>query len=351
MADRSVLATPLCHRLGVRLPMVQAPIGSAATPELVAAVANAGGLGMLALTWSTRQQAIDRIRRVRQVTDRPLGVNLVLEFPIDDILAACLGEGVPVISTFWGDPARVTERVHAAGALHLHTVGTAEEARRVVDAGVDVVVAQGWEAGGHVWGQVTTMALVPAVVDAVQPVPVIAAGGIGDGRGLAAVLALGAQAGWLGSRFLTATEAATHQVYRRQVLDAAAQDAVYTRCFDGGWPDAAHRAIRNPTIIDWEAAGCPAAPGRPGEGAVVATDRHGRSYLRYGDMIPVPDMTGDLEAMALYAGQSAGLIHHVAPAAQIVAAVASQAAEILASFGGKAAAGVGLGEDEQPHAR
>jgi NAD(P)H-dependent flavin oxidoreductase YrpB (nitropropane dioxygenase family) len=334
-----VLATPLCDQLGVQLPIVQAPIGSAATPQLAAAVANAGGLGMLALTWVTPQQAVDRVRRVRQLTDRPFGVNLVLDFPIDDILGACLGEGVPVISTFWGDPVSVTERVHAAGALHLHTVGTAEEARRVVDAGVDVVVAQGWEAGGHVWGQVTTMALVPTVVDAVQPVPVIAAGGIGDGRGLAAVLALGAQAGWLGSRFLTATEAATHEVYRRQVLAAAPQDAVYARCFDGGWPDAAHRVIRNSTISDWEAAGCPAAPGRPGEGAVVATDRRGRPQLRYGDMIPVPGMTGELEAMALYAGQSVGLIHEVAPAARIVAAVASQAARILASFGKAGAAG------------
>lgn len=178
--------------------------------------------------------------------------------------------------------------MHAAGALHLHTVGTAEEARRAVDVGVDVVVAQGWEAGGHVWGQVATMALVPAVVDAVQPVPVIAAGGIGDGRGLAAVLVLGAQAGWLGTRFLTAVEAATHDRYRRRVLEAAPEDAVYTRCFDGGWPNAPHRAIRNPTITAWEAAGCPPAPGRPGEGEVVATHRHGRPRLRYGDMIPFP---------------------------------------------------------------
>jgi NAD(P)H-dependent flavin oxidoreductase YrpB (nitropropane dioxygenase family) len=273
-----VLATPLCDQLGVQLPIVQAPIGSAATPQLAAAVANAGGLGMLALTWVTPRQAVDRVRRVRQLTDRPFGVNLVLDFPIDDILSACLGEGVPVISTFWGDPVSVTERVHAAG-------------------------------------------------------------GIGDGRGLAAVLALGAQAGWLGSRFLTATEAATHEVYRRQVLAAAPQDAVYARCFDGGWPDAAHRVIRNSTISDWEAAGCPAAPGRPGEGAVVATDRRGRPQLRYGDMIPVPGMTGELEAMALYAGQSVGLIHEVAPAARIVAAVASQAARILASFGKAGAAG------------
>jgi len=213
----------------------------------------------------------------------------------------------------------------------------------VVDAGVDVVVAQGWEAGGHVWGQVATMALVPAVVDAVHPVPVIAAGGIGDGRGLAAVLALGGQAGWLGSRFLTAAEAATHEAYRRQVLAATPQDAVYTHCFDGGWPDAAHRAIRNSTITEWEAAGRPAAPGRPGEGAVVATDRRGGSYLRYGAMIPTPGMTGDLEAMALYAGQSVGLIHDVAPAARIVAAIASQAARVLASSGRKAADGQACG--------
>jgi NAD(P)H-dependent flavin oxidoreductase YrpB (nitropropane dioxygenase family) len=182
-------------------------------------------------------------------------------------------------------------------------------------------------------------------VDAVQPVPVVAAGGVGDGRGLAAVLALGAQAGWLGSRFLTAAEAATHEVYRRQVLAAAPQDAVYTRCFDGGWPGAAHRAIRNSTITEWEAAGCPAAPGRPREG-VVATDRRGGSYLRYGDMMPMPGMTGDLEAMALYAGQSVGLIRDAAPAARIVAEIASQAARILAGFGPKAAAGAGRGEDE-----
>jgi NAD(P)H-dependent flavin oxidoreductase YrpB (nitropropane dioxygenase family) len=175
----NLLATPLCDRLGIQLPIIQAPhrLGGHAR------AGRGGGLGMLALTWVTPQEAADRIRQVRQLTDRPVGVNLVLAFPIGDLLAACLAEGVPIVSTFWGDPAPVTGRVQAAGALHLHTVATAEEARRAVDAGVDVVVAQGWEAGGHVWGQVATMALVPAVVDAVAPVPVIAAGGIGDGRG------------------------------------------------------------------------------------------------------------------------------------------------------------------------
>jgi NAD(P)H-dependent flavin oxidoreductase YrpB (nitropropane dioxygenase family) len=173
------------------------------------------------------------------------------------------------------------------------------------------------------------MVLVPAVVDAVQPVPVVAAGGIGDGRGLAAALALGAQAGWLGTRFLTATEAATHQVYRRQILAAAPEDAAYTRCFDGGWPDAPHRVIRNTTLAEWEAAGCPPAPNRPGEGTVVATDPSGRGYPRYEDMIPMPGMHGDVQAMALYAGQSAGLVREVSSAGRIVAEIAAQAAQAL----------------------
>jgi NAD(P)H-dependent flavin oxidoreductase YrpB (nitropropane dioxygenase family) len=256
-------------------------------------------------------------------------VNFVLDFPITAVLEACLDEGVSIVSTVWGDPAAVTRRIHSAGALHLHVVGSMEEARRAVDAGVDMVVAQGWEAGGHVRGHVTTMALVPAVVDAVDPVPVIAAGGIGDGRGLAAVLALGAQAGWLGTRFLTAVEALTHDVHRRRVIEAAAQDAVYTRCFDDGWPNAPHRAIRNSTLSQWEAAGSPTAPRRPGENEVVATDTSGRTRLRYGVGMPLAGMTGDLEAMPLYAGQSAGLIRDIAPAAQIVTTIAIQAGQII----------------------
>lgn len=325
----SLLATPLCQKLGIEVPIVQAPIGSAATPELVAAVADAGGLGMLALTWLTEAEAVDRVRRVRQATNRPFGVNFVLDFPIVRALEACLDEGVPSVSTFWGDPATVTGRIHAAGALHLHVVGSVEEAGRAVDAGVDIVVAQGWEAGGHVRGQVTTMALVPAVVDAVDPLPVIAAGGIGDGRGLAAVLALGAQAGWLGTRFLTAVEALTHDLHRRRVIEAAPQDVVYTRCFDDGWPNAPHRVIRNSTLSQWEAAGSPAAPSRPGENEVVATDTSGRTRLRYGVGMPLQGMTGDAEAMPLYAGQSVGLVRDVAPAAHIVRTIATEAAQII----------------------
>ena len=215
------------------------------------------------------------------------------------------------------------------GAVHLHSVGSVDEARRAVDAGVDVLVAQGWEAGGHVRGSVSTLVLVPSVVDAVAPLPVIAAGGIADGRGLAAVLALGGQAAWFGTRFLTATEAHTHEIYRQCVIDATAEDAVYTRCFDGGWPGAPHRALRNATVDRWEAAGSPAASHRPGEGEVVAVDVAGRSHVRYEDLIPLPGMRGNLAEMALYAGESAALVRDTRPAADIIASITAEAAAII----------------------
>lgn len=324
-----LLQTPLCRRLGIDLPIVQAPIGSASTAELAAAVANAGGLGMLGLTWTGSDAVRNRLHRVKDLTNRPIGINLSLAFPIGEQLAVSLDEGVRIVSTFWGDPRSVHDEIHAAGAVHLHTVGSASEAKEAVDAGVDVVVAQGWESGGHVWGQVATFPLVPAVVDAVDPVPVIAAGGIADGRGLVASLALGAQAAWLGTRFLTASEADTHDEYRQRVILACAADAVHTSCFSDGWTGAPHRALRNSTLAAWEHAGCPTSPERPGEGSLLATDASGRQHRRYGDMMPLRDMRGEIEAMALYCGQSAGLVYDILPAGEIVARIAQQALSIV----------------------
>jgi NAD(P)H-dependent flavin oxidoreductase YrpB (nitropropane dioxygenase family) len=325
----ALLATPLCDRIGIDVPIVQAPVGSAASPDLVAAVANAGGLGMLAATWLHDEQARRQIETVQRSTPRPFGVNLVLDFPVESKLALCHELGVAVVSTFWGDPAAVNEQIRHSGALHLHTVGSVDEARRAVDAGVDAIVAQGWEAGGHVRGGIATMALVPAIVDAVSPVPVIAAGGIADGRGLVAALALGAQAAWLGTRFLASVEASTHHVYRRHIVRAAADDAVYTLCFDGGWPSAPHRALRNATIERWLAAGSPAAPDRPGEADVVATDAQGRPHMRYEDLMPLPGMEGTIEEMAMYAGQSVELVRTILPAADIVRAIVEEAVGIV----------------------
>lgn len=323
------LTTPLCDLLGIDLPVVQAPIGSSSTPELVAAVSEAGGLGVLAQTWFDVPEVRERLRRARSLTGRPVGVNLILDLPIRDKLDACLEEGATVVSTFWGDPGPVRDVIRSAGALHLHTVGTVADAVLALERGVDVVVAQGWEAGGHVQGTIGTMALVPAVVDAVAPLPVVAAGGIADGRGVVAALALGAQAVWLGTRFLTADEARVHDVYRRRVLDASADDSVHGIAYDGGWPGAAGRTLRNATLRAWETAGRPTAPHRPGEGDIIARDASGNAYERYDDMPPLPGMTGDLDEMALYAGQSVGLVHDSAPARDIVAQLVREAHEEL----------------------
>jgi NAD(P)H-dependent flavin oxidoreductase YrpB (nitropropane dioxygenase family) len=321
--------TPFCRALGLTAPVVQAPVGSAATPELAAAVSNAGGLGTLALTWTEPASVRELIRATRDLTTRPFGVNVVLEWDQHERIRACLEESVAVVSTFWGDPRPCVEAIHASGALHVHTVGSADEARRAVDAGVDAIVAQGWEAGGRVRGQVTTLALVPAVVDAVRPVPVVAAGGIADGRGLAAALALGADAAWIGTRFLLTHEANVHPEWRRRIQAASETATVHSMLFDRGWPDAPHRTLRNSTVRAWEQAGRPASPNRPGEDEVLAHAPDGRALYRYGLDAPVTGTTGDIEALALYAGQSAGIARHVLPAADIVAELTRDAARTL----------------------
>ena len=314
------MRTPVCELLGIEQPIVQAPM--VAVPELAAAVSNAGALGMLTLTWST--PAGDPVRKTAELTDRPFGGNLIIGSDQHRRLDEALDAGLRIVSLFWGDPAGYVERVHDADGVVLQTVSSAEEARRAVGRGVDVIVAQGWEAGGHVRGQVATLPLVPAVVDAVAPVPVIAAGGIGDARGVAAVLALGAQAAWLGTRFLLAQEMPLHEEYRRHVVDAVETDAEwYANLYEVGWPDSPHRALRNSTSEAWEAAGRPPPGSRPGEGDVIAHFPSGEAIVRYEPGAPLVGTTGDIEALSLWAGQSVALANRTQPAAAIVAELVS----------------------------
>src|SRR4051794_2478148 len=270
--------TPVCELLGIDHPIVSAPM--AADPRLPAAVSNAGGLGTVGLWWVDDAGAL--VRDTAALTDRPFGGNFALTSDQHHRVDQALAAGLRIVSFIFGDPESYVDAVHDAGGLVMHTVGSVEEARRAVGCGVDIIVAQGWEAGGHVWGTVATLPLVPAVVDAVDPVPVIAAGGIGDGRGVAAVLALGAQAAWVGTCFLLADEAPLHDTYRRRLVEAVETDAEwYPDLYDVGWPAAPHRALRNATAEAWEAAGR-AGPGeRPGEGETVAAGASGEPIVRY----------------------------------------------------------------------
>ena len=293
-------------------------MGGATSPALAAAVSNAGGLGMLALSWSPEAHIREQIRETRQLTDRPFGVNLVLAFPQLTRLAVCLEERVPVVSFFWGDPAPFVAQAHAAGATVLHTAPSAVDAKAAVDAGVDIIVAQGWEAGGHVRGEVATLPLVRAVASAVDPVPVVAAGGIADGAALAAVLAAGAGGAWIGTRFLAAEEAAIHPRYRERLFAARETDTIHTSLFDVGWPNAPHRVLRNATQDAWDAAGRPASGSRPGEGEVVARGPNGGPMLRYQSATPGVGATGDIDALSLWAGQGVAQVRRAQPAAEIV---------------------------------
>jgi nitronate monooxygenase len=336
MARPSLLHSPLCDLLGLEYPIVQAPIGRVSGPALAAAVANAGGLGMLGLSFAEEDGIRKTVRDTNGLTDRPFGINLLLKWDQRRRLAICLEAGVRIISYFWSELAPGSPYIddaHAAGALVMLTVGSADEARRAVDAGVDVIVAQGLDAGGHVWGTIGTLALVPAVVDAVAPTPVIAAGGIGDGRGVAAVLALGAQAAWMGTRFVVADESLAHQTYKDRVLAANETDATWsTRVFDQGFADAPVRTLDNSTLRAWREAGSPASGARPGEGDIVASTSDGRPVSRYDFAPPVDGMSGDLEAMANYAGQGVSVVRQRQPAAEIVREVAAEAERVLGSL-------------------
>jgi nitronate monooxygenase len=328
--------TPLCDLLGIEVPIVQAPIGSASVPALAAAVSEAGGLGTVALSWTRPNDVAALLDDVRARTSKPFHVNILLEWPPEERLEAALAAGARIVSLAWGDPGPYVDRVHSADALVIGTVGTAEEAKRFADAGVDAVCAQGWESGGHIWGEVSTMALVPAVVDAVSPLPVIAAGGIGDGRGIAAALALGAKGVWIGTRFLLAEEAPVHPDYRERLLRAGGQDAAYaTDLFNLGWERAPHRALRNSTRDRWEAAGSPPPGERPGEGETVAARADGTPIARYSSSMPVESISGDIEALSMWSGQGIGLADRVQPAAEIVAELVAEAEQTIERLAGR----------------
>src|SRR4051794_1309918 len=307
-------------------------MGGAVTPTLAAAVSNAGALVMLPLTWTPAEDISPMVDETRQQTKHPFGVNLGLAWDQRERLASALAAGVRIVSFFWGDASAVIGEAREADAIVFVTVGTADEARAAAAAGAHAVVAQGWEAGGHVWGTVSTVALVPRVVDAVAPLPVVAAGGIADGRGLAAVLALGAAGAWVGTRFLAATESAIHPDYRRRVLAAGEADTFYGTLFDRGWPDAPHRTLRNSTVDAWERAGGPPSGSRPGEADEPAKRPDGSPINRYASSTPTAAMVGDIEPLPHWAGQGVGLVTREETAAAIVSSLVSEAEDILKSL-------------------
>jgi nitronate monooxygenase len=344
MKSAVTLRTPICLELGIEYPVFAAGFGGAAVPELVAAVSGAGGFGVLGASGlhpAGIRSAIDDIRRR---TERPFGVNVIIddrdlaEEDLEEMrqqVAAAAEARVAAVVLFWGDPSPYVKGAHDQGVRVFIQVGSVQEAEAAAAAGVDAVIAQGVEAGGHVRGSSSIWELLPVTVNAVSPLPVLASGGIGDGAGLARALTLGAQGVSLGTRFVASDEAWAHPAYKRRIVESTAADTVCNELYDGGWPNAPHRTLRNKTMLEWEAAGRPPSGKRPGEGTSIGKRRMGdgqvRDWPRYAIGVATPDFDGDLEYAPLWAGESCSVVNDIKPAAQIVRDLVQEAEAALAA--------------------
>ena len=325
----SLINTALTKVLKIQVPILVAPIGRGSTPKFLRSVADAGSLGFVALRHMPMAQVEAQLADYTSVTGGRFGINLTLLEDQRERLKIALAAGVKFVSLWHGEIQPYVELAKAAGAKVLWTVRGPADARVAADLGVDLIVAQGREAGGHVIGNSAIMSLLPAVVDASGGVPVVAAGGIADGRGLAAALALGACGVWMGTRFVASQESANHPSYKESIVEATGDDIVETSLFDIGWSDAPHRVVRNSTYAAWEAAGAPASGKRPGEGEIIARFPSGDPVFRYDVSAPWAGINGKWEPMALYAGNSAQLVDSVLPVRQIIDMTISNACAAL----------------------
>ena len=311
------LHTPLVDLLGCELPIINAGMGGVARSELAAAVCNAGGFGCLGMVREPVSRIRDEVTQLRALSDRPFAVNLIPAATEQSLLRqqidCCIELKVPAIALFWDVDSELIKELKQQGIQVLHQVGSRIDAQRALRAGVDVLIAQGVEAGGHVRGNVSTMALVPELV-ALSPVPVVASGGIASGAGLVAALALGAQGVSCGSLFLATNEANTHPLHQQRLCRAHAEDTLYSYRFFRNWPMAAAVRVLPNGVTD----GTYDHLHNLQEPPVIA-EQDGQSIQLFSTDSPLRDATGSIDSMALYAGQSCSQINTVSSVAQCIA--------------------------------
>ena len=315
-----MIRTPICDLLDVEHPIALGGMGSATSPALVAAVSRAGGLGALGCHYLTPDQIRERTAAIRQDTNKPFGLNFLTFDTREDSFATALELRPSVMQFAWARPDQdlkpYFDRAHDAGCRVTYMAGAVPEALRATEAGADIIIAQGTEGGGHV-GWMASMPLIPMVVDAVKPVPVLAAGGFADGRGLIAALALGAGGILLGTRFLATVESPLHVNFKQAIVDSDGHDTQLSEIPDIAaglvWPGAMTRSRRNRFVERWA--------GR--EWALRQCRVEANARLR------AARESGDVDEGPLSMGQDAGLVHDIPCAADIVARIAQEAEEIL----------------------
>jgi NAD(P)H-dependent flavin oxidoreductase YrpB (nitropropane dioxygenase family) len=315
-----MIRTPICKLLEIEHPIALGGMGSATSAELVSAVSRAGGLGALGCHYLTPDQIRERAAAIRHETDKPFGLNFLLFDTREDSFTAALDLRPAVMQFAWARPDQDLKayfgRAHDAGCKITHMAGSVPEAVRAAEAGADVIIAQGTEGGGHV-GWMASMPLIPMIVDAVGPIPVLAAGGFADGRGLVAALALGADGILLGTRFLATVESPLHPNFKQAIVDSDGHDTQLSDIPDIAaglvWPGAMTRSRRNGFIERWA-------------GREWALRQHRAEAHR---RLQAARKSGDVDEGPLSMGQDAGLIRDIVPAAEIVTRIAREAEQIL----------------------
>jgi nitronate monooxygenase len=325
------IRTALCDVLGCDVPILLAGMGGVARWELAAAVAQAGGYAMLGMVREDPALIESEVKALRAATARRFAVNVIPAATAPDLLdrqlGLCLDLGVTDFTFFWDVMPSVVERVKKRGCFVLHQIGTAEAARQAEDAGADILIAQGVEAGGHVHGRTGTLALVEDIAGR-RKLPVVASGGIATGAGLVAALALGAQGIQCGTAFLATTESFAHDYHKRRVVAAAGSDTVLTDIFVLNWP--AHAAVRVIANSVTEKLGFDLMGHDPEKLPREVIGHEGKRPLyRYSTDSPLRITTGDLETMALFAGQSAGAITDIIPAGERLRRIVAEAEACL----------------------
>ncbi len=306
-----MIKTRVTELLGIEYPIIQGGMAWVATHELAAAVSEAGGLGIIAAGNAPKEVVRDEIRAVKKMTNKPFGVNIMLLSPfVDEVVDTVLEEGVPVVTTGAGNPGKYLERFKERNIKVIPVVPSVALAKRMEKEGVDAVIVEGTEAGGHI-GELTTFALVPQVVDAVS-IPVIAAGGIADARGFVAAFALGAEGVQMGTRFVLSTEAKVHENYKNMLLKAKDRDAIVT----GRTTGHPVRVIKNKftrEFLELEKQNVP----------LEELDKFGAGKLR------LAVVEGDVEQGSVMSGQIAGLINDIKPCKEIIEGICSEAETVI----------------------
>jgi NAD(P)H-dependent flavin oxidoreductase YrpB (nitropropane dioxygenase family) len=331
--------TRITEAFGLDTPIINAGMAFVAGPELAAAVANAGGLGMMGLGMTPPEGLRHMIRRARTLTHRPFGVDLIGDFAGDGHIDVLCEEKIPLAVFFWSAPSSdKVAKLKAAGVRFWMQVGTMADAREAAALAAEALIVQGSEAGGHNRAEAPLARLFPAVRAAFPEMLLVASGGIMDGRTLLAVLAMGAEAAWCGTRFLASDEAAAHPAYKQRIVEARPGDTEITTVFGPEWPGQPLRAICNAAVR--RARGRYKQALAESEGELIGTVRLGADVLpvpRYSAILPTRDFEADLDWACLTAGECAAMINEILPAGEIVRRMTEEALALFGGLGARAA--------------